>query len=163
LVNDSFDRLLAAVHGYLDVARDAISSEHAHVARFSPKSRLYDARAELGRLRAGLDVVETAHLPVLRTRLESAHHALCVGGQSPLTDRRSQLSRLQAVIAALEPATVLRRGYAILEHPATGAVVSSVNQVARGVPVNARLHDGVLTTVVDHIDAVPGVGHNARV
>jgi exodeoxyribonuclease VII large subunit len=161
LVNVSTDRLRAAVGGYVDTARDALGGERAHLERVSPEMRLYDARAELVRLRTGLGVVATAHVPALRIRLESAHDELRRCGQVPLTDRRSQLSRLQAVIGVLDPTTVLRRGYAILEHPATGAVVSSVNQVDRGVPINARLHDGVLTVVVDNIDADLGVGHNA--
>jgi exodeoxyribonuclease VII large subunit len=162
MITDSTDLLRAAVDGYMQGAGDAIAGERAHVERFSPKTRLNDARAELGRLGTGLGIVQTATLPTLHARLGSTQDAFRLCGQTPLTDRRSQLSRLQAVIEVLDPATVLRRGYAILERPDNGAVVTSVNQLDRGAPVNARLYDGVLTAIVDYIDAVHGVGHNAR-
>jgi len=61
--------------------------------------------------------------------------------------RRDHLERLAARLRLLDPAHVLRRGYAWLAD-GQGRAITSVRQVAAGQPVAARLADGELPLTV---------------
>ncbi|MDE2765621.1 MAG: exodeoxyribonuclease VII large subunit [Chloroflexota bacterium] len=56
--------------------------------------------------------------------------------------RQGALAEARAALAALDPAGVLRRGYAALSVPASGAPVASVSGVSPGDVVRATLRDG---------------------
>jgi exodeoxyribonuclease VII large subunit len=59
-----------------------------------------------------------------------------------------------ARVRALSPLATLRRGYAVVQTP-EGHVVSSVQDVAPGTPIEARLADGRLSATVDAADPDP--------
>ena len=69
--------------------------------------------------------------------------------QALFSQRREQTQALAAQLSALSPTAVLGRGYAVLVHEATGATVSSVNQVKQGDRVRATVKDGRFTTRVE--------------
>jgi exodeoxyribonuclease VII large subunit len=58
---------------------------------------------------------------------------------------------LARTLHAVSPLEVIGRGYAVISAATTGAVVSSVAQLARGDRVEARLADGSLYCTVDSI------------
>ena len=70
--------------------------------------------------------------------LERGHTAL----QTLLKYRREQTVGLETALAALNPAAVLERGFAVLTNPATNATIASVDNVAAGDIVRATLRDG---------------------
>jgi exodeoxyribonuclease VII large subunit len=65
--------------------------------------------------------------------------------------RRQRLRELARTLHAVSPLEVIGRGYAVISVAATGAIVSSVAQLARGDRVEARLTDGSLYCTVDAI------------
>jgi exodeoxyribonuclease VII large subunit len=76
--------------------------------------------------------------------------------------RKRDAAAASALLMALEPAAVLRRGYAALQ-TATGTPLFSVAQTGHGARVVAILEDGSLTSVVDRVETqVPAVLESPR-
>jgi exodeoxyribonuclease VII large subunit len=62
--------------------------------------------------------------------------------------RREQTAGLTAALNALNPTAVIDRGFAVLTKSATGATIASVDDVAVGDIVHARVRDGSFETTV---------------
>lgn len=62
---------------------------------------------------------------------------------------RTKLVALRAQLAALDPLSILQRGYAVLIDPPTGQAISRVGQVAPGQRLGARVADGVIRIRVE--------------
>jgi exodeoxyribonuclease VII large subunit len=62
---------------------------------------------------------------------------------------REQVTGLQFRLQALNPQSILSRGYAVVSRRDTGAVVKRVAQVASGDGIDARISDGHFTAIVD--------------
>ena len=56
--------------------------------------------------------------------------------------RRQETASLEASLNALNPMAVMERGFAVITNRTTGAPIASVNDVAPGVFVRARVRDG---------------------
>jgi hypothetical protein len=67
-------------------------------------------------------------------------------GRTALTtlmrSRREQTGALELALSALNPTAVLERGFAVLTEPASGAILSSVDDVSPGDIVRATVRDG---------------------
>ena len=73
------------------------------------------------------------------------------GSRALITLVRSSVqetSALQAQLQALNPSAVLGRGYAVVAHKASGAIVTSAGQVKPGDVVETAVHDGRFDAVV---------------
>jgi exodeoxyribonuclease VII large subunit len=66
-----------------------------------------------------------------------------------LTSEKQKLTATVGVLAALEPAAVLKRGYAAIQRAEDGRPVFSVAHVQSGTAIVTRLQDGALRSVVD--------------
>ena len=62
---------------------------------------------------------------------------------------RRALEVLQGKLAALDPASVLTRGYAIATHRGTGRAVRSASEVVAGDALDVRVADGAFGAVVE--------------
>jgi exodeoxyribonuclease VII large subunit len=62
---------------------------------------------------------------------------------------RRAIEVLQGTLAALDPTSVLTRGYAIATHRGTGRAVRSTSEVAPGDAVDVRVGDGAFGAVVE--------------
>ena len=62
---------------------------------------------------------------------------------------KQRLVGLDQRLGALDPSSVLRRGYAVVSRPDTGGIVSDVSQVAPGDAINVRVHRGAFDATVD--------------
>ena len=109
------------------------------------------ALAERSQSVAALAQRMRGHLPDIPGRrqwtddlLEQGRRALA----AHLTQRREQARGLESQLAALSPLAVLHRGYAVLEHRRTGAIVASVGQVGPGDPLRATVGDGQFDVAV---------------
>jgi exodeoxyribonuclease VII large subunit len=126
--------------------------------------------ANIAGLAAAAAARVTARLTAARTRVDTLSHRLA--RQSPtlrlardrqrvddlsrrallamtnrLTTSRERLRSERLRLAALDPAAVLTRGYAIVSKP-DGAVVSSVAHVSAGDPLHVRVADGAFAAIV---------------
>ena len=73
------------------------------------------------------------------------------GSRALITLVRSSVqetSALRAQLQALNPSAVLGRGYAVVAHRTSGAIVTSAGQVKPGDVVEATVHDGMFDAVV---------------
>ena len=80
---------------------------------------------------------------ILQPRREEllALNERCAAAQTEnLRCRRSRLEKLEAKLAALNPAGVLERGYACVS--SGGRILSSASEAATGMPVSIRFRDG---------------------
>lgn len=105
-------------------ARQQLRSQAAQLRQLSI-ARLRLARAELGDSRQSLD--------------RHVQHAFATAG--------TQLNRRAQLLAALSPAAILRRGYAIVRHEQR--LVRSVRQVPAGAIVEVRVSDGSFAAVIE--------------
>ena len=114
-------------------------------------------RAELGRIwashafRAPKDAVIRPRREALARQWERA----CAAETERLRKLRAEVERLGAKADALNPAGVLRRGYACIS--TNGRVLSSAGELAQGMKIDIRLRDGsaraeVLNTTVSEED-----------
>jgi exodeoxyribonuclease VII large subunit len=90
-------------------------------------------------------------LAALAGRIGAARRSLDRLALEAVRARRQRLRELARTLHAVSPLEVIGRGYAVITAAATGAVVSSVAQVAGGDRVEARLTDGSLLCTVDSI------------
>ena len=128
-------RVLAAESASLaDRARSAIARRAAiHRA---------DVESLASRLRRAVPDAD-AHRQRVDELLERARAALA----SSIRFRREQTAALQKTLDALNPASVLERGYAVVAR-ADGRPVASASDVAPGDPIRATLRDGAVEAVV---------------
>jgi exodeoxyribonuclease VII large subunit len=107
------------------------------------RSTLEEQRWRLaGQARALKHLSPAAQLAQARQRLDDLLGRAQVGLNHGLALRRECLSGLAGQLAGVSPLGTLERGYAIVRHRRTGAVVRSVAQVAGGDVLGIRVADG---------------------
>ncbi len=89
-----------------------------------------------------------------RARVDQASQRLLTAWQPFLASGRERLAHNSGSLDALSPRAVLDRGYAVLLSPA-GGVVSSLDQVEVGAPLNAVIKGGQLSTRVISKESKP--------
>jgi exodeoxyribonuclease VII large subunit len=121
-LGDAVERLLAVLHGQVEERLRLLR-------RFSPDQ-------VIGRQRQRLD-------NQARVATASTTHRLML--------ERERTTALTARLATLSPYATLGRGYAIVRHAGTGAVVTRIAQAAPGDPLAIRVADGEFAAVTcDH-------------
>jgi exodeoxyribonuclease VII large subunit len=139
-----------AVPSVTDLA-DQVASLHV---RLAVAFDTHHARALLASRLASRRIATVSPLPSARAQRATVdtftqHLGAAVDGHVAAGKRDAAAA--SALLMALEPAAVLRRGYAALQ-TATGTPLFSVAQTDRGARVVAILEDGALTSVVDRIE-----------
>jgi exodeoxyribonuclease VII large subunit len=84
-----------------------------------------------------------------RQRLDERRRQLWMQQRHSQALLREQVTGLQLRLQALNPESILNRGYAVVSRRDTGAVVKRVAQVAPGDGVDARVGDGHFSATVD--------------
>jgi exodeoxyribonuclease VII large subunit len=148
------DRRTMALHARgeraLHATRSQLHELHRRLAGLHPRARILTHRTVLGDLErrlAGLHpgprIARATHdLAALVARRDGAMQDL-------LEERRSELARIGAQIAALSPLAVLDRGYAMVR--AGDAIVRDAAQAAPGERLHVRLARGSLEVIVDNV------------
>ncbi len=81
-------------------------------------------------------------IPTARQRIDDVLGRGRAALAALLDNRKVETAGLAAALAALNPAAVLERGFAVITNPATGATISTVAGVASGDNVRATVRDG---------------------
>lgn len=115
-------RVLAAV---VEERRRALLAARGRLASVSPQAQLASAFQRMDELELRL-----------RRAVESG-----------LELRRTRRQGLTMTLQAVNPLAVLARGYAVVLHRGSGAVVRSVSQVRSGDEIQVRVHDGAFSAV----------------
>jgi len=110
--------------------------------------------------RFSIDLTEKKHRlerqsPEWRVRqgmqyLDGLHQRLLLLGSHALKSRRARLAAYDERLESLDPARVLRRGYALIQDE-KGLLVTSIEQVKLGQEINARVADGSMGARVQWI------------
>ena len=112
---------------------------------FTQSRRLHRAEAALHALAARLERCSPrARLHACRLGHRHLHGRLVQALTRRLEDARLQLAHLARALHALSPLATLDRGYAIVRHEATGAVLRDAYAVQPGDHIDARLARGRL-------------------
>lgn len=136
---DLIQQLGSAVLQGIDDRRQTLRSTSQQLEHFSPDNTIRD----------GWQAVDQAQQRMARALAHTLqlHHARLLG--------------LQSRLAALSPAAVLQRGYAIVER-ADGTRVSSTQQVHNLDTISIRLRDGIIHSVVSSTQKEEGEDNDTR-
>jgi exodeoxyribonuclease VII large subunit len=153
--HQDLDRCTMALHARGERAisrgRAELHALQHRLAGLHPRARILAHKAALGELarrllgsHPGRRIVRGAHeIETLIARRDAAMHEI-------LDERRSELGRLGAQMAALSPLAVLDRGYAMVQKD--GAIVRDAAQVRPRDRLRVRLAKGQLDVVVEGAD-----------
>jgi exodeoxyribonuclease VII large subunit len=153
--HQDLDRCTMALHARGERAisrgRGELHALQHRLAGLHPRARILAHKAALGELERRLlaanparRIVRGAHeIETLIARRDAAIHEI-------LDDRRSELGRLGAQMAALSPLAVLDRGYAMVQKD--GAIVRDAAQVRPRDRLRVRLAKGQLDVVAEGAD-----------
>lgn len=87
-----------------------------------------------------------------RHRLSGVSQRQQTAFERRLEQRRGRLREVVRALSGISPLATLARGYAILQHPDSGKVIRSADEVAAGDPLDARLAEGRLHLRVERKD-----------
>jgi exodeoxyribonuclease VII large subunit len=128
----------------------------ASVARDLVRMPLLRIAAENGALERGvLRLRMSGGIDRARDRVDEFARRLTRAASQRLREREVDLASCRTRVRLLDPAAVLRRGYALLED-AKGHVVTDAQALAAGDRVVARLRDGRVTTRVERVQPNEG-------
>ena len=149
------DRRTMALHARgeraLHATRRQLHDLHHRLAGLHPRARILGHRAMLGDLERRLAAVHPAPRIARATHELAALVARRDGAMHDITDeRRAELARLGAQMAALSPLAVLDRGFAMVR--SGDVIVRDAAQVSAGDRLRVRLARGELEVVVDKTD-----------
>jgi exodeoxyribonuclease VII large subunit len=144
------DRLRGALSGRLDALHQRIDDAAARLAR--PSTLVLRQQLRLAQYAQRLRYGAATRIERLGQRQQGLGAELPARLARVLAQRRERLERAALRLQLLDPALVLERGYAWLTD-ADGKAITSVQQMARGDAVRARLVDGTADMTVERTDA----------
>ena len=132
--------LTEAMGTLLRERRLTLLSLHNRLTRVSPENRIHALRTRAAAQRARLNASADALLPPLTQRLAMANMRLDAAADKRLRAPEERIARAKARLAALNPAAVLERGYALVMHDQ--GVVTHAGQARELNEMTLRFHDG---------------------
>jgi len=140
------ERALAGTRAQLMQLAHRLEAQH-------PRARLLARRGALGELERRLGAVQLGSR-LLRARAEVAALAgrADTAMRGLLDERRAELGRIGAQLAALSPLAVLDRGYAVARRADNAAIVRDASAVRAGDRLAVRLARGTLAVTVDEVE-----------
>ena len=101
-----------------------------------------ELEAHIQALTKTLRIDVTRYLDRYRQRTDELTRAASVYLGNALAISREKLRGRELELASLSPLATLSRGYALVQHSATGEVVSHIDQVQRGDAIDIKVSDG---------------------
>ena len=174
-VTGQMARMTRTLHRYLEHNHEQLERLIGRLGRASPTSRLQQQQQRLDSLDTRLQrrmraLITDAQLHLARAsrrlqgqrlgsrlandrqRLQRLPERLQQAWLSGQRRREARLSALARELQAVSPLATMQRGYAVLRAGDEKTVITSVDQVAPGEPLNALLNDGSLHMTVDRVD-----------
>ncbi len=138
---------LSNVSQYLDELVDQMRASTARAVQ-----RHTDALANL-QFRLGL-VSPASRLVAMRSALDVERERLRSAVARSIERRQATIVQNNALLHALDPASLLRRGYAWVSHEATGKAIRSATSLQAGQEVDLTWADGSARTTVNRVTTV---------
>ena len=136
-----------------DLAADVRAATPSAAAE-AAAPRLADLVRHVNRLGTDLRDLAMAQVESARERLAAAGVAVARAASHPVERRRLTLEGIAGRLHALSPLATMGRGYAVLMDN-EGKPVTTVDTVAAGDSLVARLHDGRIETRVERVERLP--------
>ena len=116
------------------------------------KTRIMRTQSRLDRIREQLQKIEPTRLIASRFMAMSGYDSRSrVGIMKILSKNQLKLAALENRLAALDPRSVLNRGYSITMNERTGALVAVIDDVQVGDPLRTELAKGQLHSRVEKV------------
>ncbi len=138
---------IASYRGRLDDVRTTLALKH-------PAHLINGARMKLALLKQRLDQQQTRSLSSGRAVSQALYARMRQAVHAHIQQQRHRIVRDVAVLEAIEPRRVLRRGYAILSST-DGRPVARATAVTTGQAITARFVDGIVAARVERIALEP--------
>ncbi len=139
------ERTLAATRGHLQQLEHRLAALH-------PRARILSRRGALGELERRLAAVQLgARLSRARADAAQLEARATAAMRALLDERRAELGRAGAQLAAMSPLAVLDRGYAMVRRE-DGSIVRAADAVRAGDRLAVRLARGALAVTVDEVE-----------
>jgi len=120
------------------------------------KTRLMRTQGRLDRIREQLQKIEPTRLIASRFMAMSGYDSRNrVGIMKILSKNQLKLAALENRLAALDPRSVLNRGYSITMNERTGGVVAAIDDVRVGDPLRTELAKGQIHSRVEQVRQDP--------
>jgi len=151
------DLMLEATYTF----RLQLETQRRHIRRFSPVEQIRRAEGIIDQLQRRIIISAVGEQRALRQRTDAIGRSVAVAGARTLAGHTASLDVKSARLSALEPKAVLSRGYALIQHVATGKVVRSIADVSLGSAIHASLIDGAFSGTIDEVtehDVVEEIG-----
>ncbi|MGH9868374.1 MAG: exodeoxyribonuclease VII large subunit, partial [Candidatus Polarisedimenticolia bacterium] len=91
-----------------------------------------------------------------------AEAALARSARGRLRALRGSLEARASLLASLSPLSVLDRGYALVQDPSTGRVISDAGTLSAGGDVRVRLARGRFDARVERVEREPEEDHDGE-
>jgi exodeoxyribonuclease VII large subunit len=136
----------------LTVTRADLQRLEGRLAALHPRARILTRRSSLGELERRLAAVQLG-ARLVRARADMASLAMRADAamRGVLEQRRAELGRIGAQLAALSPLAILDRGYAMVARE-DRSIVRSADSVRAGDRLALRLARGSLAVTVDEVE-----------
>jgi exodeoxyribonuclease VII large subunit len=128
-LRESQIRLTAAIRQSITVQNRQVQNTHGHLLAASPAVAVQRSM----------------------TRLEQLRQGLHTAGRDAVANTRHRLELSMRSLHAVSPLATLDRGYAIVEHSASGKILSNSAEVAKGDDIRARLAHGKIVATVKSV------------
>jgi exodeoxyribonuclease VII large subunit len=116
------------------------------------KTRIMRTQSRLDRIREQIQKIEPTRLIASRYIAISAYDSRNrVGILKILSKNQLKLAALENRLAALDPRSVLNRGYSITMNERTGGVVAEIDDVRVGDPLTTELAKGQIHSRVEQV------------
>jgi exodeoxyribonuclease VII large subunit len=139
------ERTLAATRGHLHQLEHRLAALHPRARILARRSSLGDLERRLAAVQLGSRLARSrGEVAGLAARADAAMRGL-------IDERRAELGRIGAQIAALSPLAVLDRGYAMVQRE-DRSIVRSAGAVRPGERLAVRLARGALAVTVDEVE-----------
>jgi exodeoxyribonuclease VII large subunit len=157
----SFERARRTLQARLDRAVTRLELARASIAR-AASARCQRQRTRIVRAREQLCRRASSRVTAEASKLQRGRQELHRLANRRLEREHARIERLATAIVALDPTSVLSRGYAILSDE-RGRVVSSVAEAQHATKLIIRMHDGELTVDLPKSSPSGEVAHDADI
>ncbi len=128
--------------------------------RHTPVNLIERNRREISQLQSAIGASRKTMIVPGRIELERERERLRLLTQSALAAKKRLSQRNIDLLQALNPMSVMARGYAVLEDSASGKLLVDTASASAGQQITAYLIDGALAAKIERVDAKRGVRHN---
>ena len=154
------ERATAAFLTFQREGREEVATFGRMLERHTPVSLIERNRREISQLKLAVGASRRAMIVPGKSMLERECERLSLMTKTSIIAKRTQSQRSFDVLQALNPISVMARGFAVLEDAVSGNLIIDSTSATVGQQITAHLADGSIRAKIERVDADRGVRHN---